>query len=221
LRDEVAVESVVIIVLASLLVTVFFFGGLFFYYTRGKIYIEKYVKDKEWDLPSLPSMPKMPKKLTSGLNWPLSNVQIKNLPMFLKKAEVATVVSKPNIDITKRPLPARPPQPPPRSKRQESNSTRPTRLATVAPRGGPQRPNVPPPAAPPTTLEIGEPTSVTINGVTVTKNETFDEVQLRSGPPSTSGGIIVPATPAMANEDIPDSMQSVPPPPPNCPPPDE
>ena len=33
-------------------------------------------------------------------------------------------------------------------------------------------------------------------------------------------GVIVPATPAMANEDIPDSMQSVPPPPPDCPPPD-
>ena len=33
-------------------------------------------------------------------------------------------------------------------------------------------------------------------------------------------GVIVPATPAMANEDIPDSMQSMPPPPPSCPPPE-
>ena len=34
-------------------------------------------------------------------------------------------------------------------------------------------------------------------------------------------GVIVPATPAMANEDIPDSLQSVPPPVPACPPPED
>ena len=40
-------------------------------------------------LPTMPSMPKMPKKLTTVLNWPLSNVQIKNLPIFLKKENSA------------------------------------------------------------------------------------------------------------------------------------
>merc|ERR1712170_212694 len=106
LRDEVQVESVVIIVLCSLLVTVLFFGGLFFYYTRGKTYIEKYVKDVSIpsmpSLPTMPSMPKMPKKL-QALNWPLSNVQIKNLPVFLKKealqAQSGTIPTKPNIDV--------------------------------------------------------------------------------------------------------------------------
>ena len=67
-------------------VTVLFFGGLFLYYTRGKSYIDKYVRDKDW--PELPQMPKiMPKKLTSALHWPLSNVQIKNLPIFLTKKD--------------------------------------------------------------------------------------------------------------------------------------
>ena len=70
-------------ILISITVTVLFFGGLFFYYTRGKNYIDKYVKDKDW--PELPQMPKIPKKFTSALHWPLSNVQIKNLPIFLKK----------------------------------------------------------------------------------------------------------------------------------------
>ena len=147
-------------------------------------------------LPTMPSMPKMPKKL-QALNWPLSNVQIKNLPVFLKKeavqAQSGTIPTKPNIDVQKRPLPARPPQPPPRLKR-------PVKVGPIS------RPNVPPPAVP-TTLEIGEPTSVTINGVTVTKNE--------------QPGVLVPASPAMADEDIPDSMQSVPPPVPSCPPPED
>merc|ERR1712183_842260 len=77
-----------------------------------------------------------------------------------------------------------------------------------------------------TTLEIGEPTSVTINGVKVVETgEAGAEVTASSGPPSmtpsvTAGSFIVPATPAMANEDIPDSMQSVPPPVPTCPPPE-
>lgn len=220
LRDEVAVESVVIIVLVSLLVTLMFFGGLFFYYTRGKTYIEKYVKDGSMPSLNMPSMPKMPKKLNlSAMNWPLSNIQIKNLPMFMKKDSATSmapgsngslsisaptkVMTKTNIDISKRPLPARPPQPPPRVKRPSSSRA----VATAA---GIQRPTAPPPAVPSpavATLEIGEPTSVTINGVTVQKNN--------------EPGVLVPATPAMASEDIPDSMQSVPPPPPACPPPEE
>merc|ERR1711997_1308249 len=133
LRDEVAVESVVIIVLVSLLVTLLFFGGLFFYYTRGKKYFEKYVKEGSMpSMPTMPSMPKMPKKLTTVLNWPLSNVQIKNLPIFLKKEHSAGTannvqpISSSNkvnaplmtkSEMSKRPLPARPPQPPPRVKR--------------------------------------------------------------------------------------------------------
>ena len=132
-------------------------GALFFYYTRGKTYIEKYVKDANMpSMPSMPSMPKMPKKLTSSLNWPLSNIQMKNLPLFMKKGEQANpqttkVMSKTNIDISKRPLPARPPQPPPRVKRPSAST----------PKVGPiQRPSAPPPAVPIATLEIGEPTSV-------------------------------------------------------------
>ena len=163
------------------------------------MYIEKYAKDVNMpslpSMPAMPSMPKMPKKFTSALHWPLSNVQIKNLPIFLKKeAKDQNGLKKPNIDVQSRPLPARPPQPPPRSKR-------PVKVGPVT------RPNVPPPAVPVSTLEIGEPTSVTINGVTVTKNE--------------QPGVLVPASPAMADEDIPDSMQSVPPPPPTCPPPED
>lgn len=225
LRDEVAVESVVIIVLVSLLVTLMFFGALFFYYTRGKPYIEKFVKDGG-SMPTLPSMPKMPKKLNlskKAINWPLSNIQIKNLPVFMKKESAATsmasgsngsnglakVMTKTNIDISKRPLPARPPQPPPRVKRPSSSSG--PRVVSAVAAAGIQRPTAPPPAVPSpvsvATLEIGEPTSVTINGVTVQKN--------------TEPGVLVPATPAMANEDIPDSLQSVPPPPPACPPPEE
>jgi len=264
LRDEVAVESVVIIVLVSLLVTLLFFGGLFLYYTRGKSYIEKYVKEGAMPsmptMPTMPSMPKMPKKLTTALNWPLSNVQIKNLPIFLKKEsatisannnsannvqpipanKVNAMMAKPNMDPSKRPLPARPPQPPPRVKRPSSVAAS-AGLSTQ--RVGPtplQRPSAPPPAVP-ATLEIGEPTSVTINGVTVSKKttentspeesqrlETFSEEgvyiqelpELQGPQEFQDDGVIVPATPAMANEDIPDSMQSVPPPPPDCPPPD-
>ena len=231
LKNEVAVESVVIIVLASILVTLLFFGGLFFYYTRGKMYIDKYVKDKEW--PEFPQMPKIPKKFTSALHWPLSNVQIKNLPIFLKK-EVKpsndtpnnSVAKKLSIDLAKRPLPARPPQPPPRIKKDSRGTVNGTKSPSSK---GPQRPNVPPPAVPTSTatLEIGEPTSVTINGVKVMENGeaatngVVNASTTSSGPPSISAGsFIVPATPAMANEDIPDSMQSVPPPVPTCPPPE-
>jgi len=255
LKTEVAVESVVIIVLASILVTVLFFGGLFLYYTRGKTYIDKYVKDKDW--PELPQMPKiMPKKLTSALHWPLSNVQIKNLPIFLTKKDAknsngsattaeATSKTRLNIDLAKRPLPARPPQPPPRVRKQDTNRVGPKSNNSTK-TGGPQRPNVPPPAAPTSTsghnpsgsgaatIEIGEPTSVTINGVKVVESEGSGgpeaNVTASSGPSSmtpsvTAGSFIVPATPAMANEDIPDSMQSVslqlvPPPVPTCPPPE-
>ena len=108
-----------------------FSGGLFLYYTRGKSYIEKYVKEGAMPsmptMPTMPSMPKMPKKLTTALNWPLSNVQIKNLPIFLKKEsatisannnsannvqpipanKVNAMMAKPNMDPSKRPLPAR------------------------------------------------------------------------------------------------------------------
>ena len=144
-------------------VTVLFFGGLFLYYTRGKSYIDKYVKDKDW--PEL-QMPKMPKKLTSALHWPLSNVQIKNLPIFLTKKEAnsknsnvngasaigleATSKTRLNIDLAKRPLPARPPQPPPRVKKQDTNRVGPKSNNSTK-TGGPQRPNVPPPAAPTST----------------------------------------------------------------------
>jgi len=248
LHDEVVVESVVIIVLVSLLVTLLFFGGLFFYYTRGKKYFEKYVKEGSMpSMPTMPSMPKMPKKLTTVLNWPLSNVQIKNLPIFLKKEHSAGTannvqpISSSNkvnaplmtkSEMSKRPLPARPPQPPPRVKRSSVGAAQPG-TQRVAPTPI-QRPSAPPPAVPAATLEIGEPTSVTINGVNVTKRNApentlqdshIHENQVEETQPhqiqlNQDDGVIVPATPAMANEDIPDSMQSVPPPPPSCPPPE-
>ena len=62
----------------------------------------------------------------------------------------------------------RPPQPPPRVKRPSSVAAS---AGLTTQRVGPtplQRPSAPPPAVP-ATLEIGEPTSVTINGVTVSK----------------------------------------------------
>ena len=146
-------------------------------------------------------------------------------------AKVNNSTKKPNIDLAKRPLPARPPQPPPRVKKQ--SEARAFSKPSNSINKGPQRPNVPPPAAPTSaaTLEIGEPTSVTINGVKVMENEVNTSNNSASaggsisGPPSvstsvTAGSFIVPATPAMANEDIPDSMQSVPPPVPTCPPPE-
>ena len=146
-------------------------------------------------------------------------------------AKVNNSTKKPNIDLAKRPLPARPPQPPPRVKKH--SEARAFSKPSNSINKGPQRPNVPPPAAPTSaaTLEIGEPTSVTINGVKVMENEVNTSNNCTSaggsisGPPSvspsvTAGSFIVPATPAMANEDIPDSMQSVPPPVPTCPPPE-
>ena len=66
--------------------------------------------------------------------------------------------------MNKKNIICRPPQPPPRVKR-------PSVTASGTHRVGPtpiQRPTAPPPAVP-ATLEIGEPTSVTINGVTVSK----------------------------------------------------
>ena len=66
--------------------------------------------------------------------------------------------------LNKKDINCRPPQPPPRVKR-------PSVTASGTHRVGPtpiQRPTAPPPAVP-ATLEIGEPTSVTINGVTVSK----------------------------------------------------
>ena len=202
----------------------------------------------------------MPKKFSSSLNWPLSTIQIKNLPIFLKKDQSTSTtanlpqatgpknMTKPNIDLSRRPLPARPPQPPPRAKRLSSTGNPPNSRggSAVSPGGSIvqiQRPSAPPPAVP-ATLEIGEPTSVTINGVTVTKNKAVNQPQSQQladepireeieqqltqqstnyneSSPSVDHGVIVPATPAMANEDIPDSMQSVPPPPPTSPPPDD
>ena len=61
----------------------------------------------------------------------------------------------------------RPPQPPPRVKRSSVAAAQPG-TQRVAPTPI-QRPSAPPPAVPAATLDIGEPTSVTINGVNVTK----------------------------------------------------
>ena len=62
----------------------------------------------------------------------------------------ATSKTRLNIDLAKRPLPARPPQPPPRVKKQDTNRVGPKSNNSTK-TGGPQRPNVPPPAAPTST----------------------------------------------------------------------
>ena len=69
--------------------------------------------------------------------------------------------------IDKQNITFRPPQPPPRVKRPSvaAQGTQRPGQTTI------QRPSAPPPAVP-ATLEIGEPTSVTINGVTVSKKTT-------------------------------------------------
>ena len=92
LEDEVRFESIIIVVLASILFTVLFFGGLFFYYTRGKSYLQKYVKDKDW--PDMPAMPKMPK----GVKWPLSDVKVNALPTFMNKAKADAQSERTNAE---------------------------------------------------------------------------------------------------------------------------
>lgn len=252
------IATILLVVFASILVPLLFFGFLFFYYMRGKGYFQKYVKEKEWDLPSMPSMPKM-----ASVQWPLSNVQIKNLPTFLHKNSKSGAKSKTNevkksvsapINVLSSTNKAAPPtvnistsgpRPPPRAKRVaptptpggpkvvpvESSSPlkaaapQPPRLATITARPHPvTRPTAPPPTAPSQSpvLEIGPPMAVTINGVSFTNTS--------MGSPSESGASdcgsnyshdgLVPAQPAMADEDIPDSMEQAPPLP-ECPPPEE
>eukprot|EP00095_Tigriopus_kingsejongensis_P000468 maker-scaffold217_size252476-snap-gene-1.37 protein:Tk00468 transcript:maker-scaffold217_size252476-snap-gene-1.37-mRNA-1 annotation:"conserved hypothetical protein" len=264
LEDDLRLESILLVVLASMLFTVIFFGVLFFYYTRGQFYFQKYVKDKEWDMPSMPKMPKM-----AAVQWPLSNVQIKNLPTFLHKNSKSSTHSKGNevkksvsapINVLSSTNKAAPPtmtivgqtplpRPPPRSKRvapsptygaaspprvessspQKHAAPQPPRLATITARPHPvTRPSAPPPTAPSQTpvLEIGPPTAVTINGVsfaTAHSEDDFEDASITTDEDvySRDQGL-VPAHPAMADEDIPDSMeQHVPPPLPNCPPPEE
>lgn len=250
LYDELKIESVIIIVLCSLLATVAFFAGLIFYYTRGKVYWEKYVGEKvDWpEMPSLPPMPKMqlPKKANLP-NWPLSNVQVKKLPTFFKKAKSTTSPSSAENNDKKRTVSAPinvvsstneaatgpPVKPPPRFNKKNpppavpaSQVAQPPRLATIASRPHPSsasvtRPSAPPPVVPP--IEIGAPTSVTINGVSVSPNGDIPgtrdivksdvEVQRDEREP---GWISAPARPAIADEDMPDSMeqQATPNPPP-------
>jgi len=191
-------------------------------------------------------------------------------------------------DATRKKQPA--PKPPPRIKKQQheftsgnnKTGTNITRLATVGARGHSGQPNSgPAPVSTPCVpiLEIGAPTSVTINGVTVTSSSSEDVEIVTNMPnqpnkishspsnvstfkdpasvnidvkassirkqdsikPSKEGkqqvGWFVPAQPAIANEDIPDSMASElhlpslpetsvsspatsPPPLPTCPPPE-
>ena len=254
LRDELKVESVIIIAICSLLSVAAFFAILFFYYTRGKPYIKKYMDDKEWDMPSLPSLPslpnlpKMPK--VGPVNWPLSNVQIKKLPQFLHKktaappanpaqaAKKVTTVSAPinMLSSTNEAATGPPnalPRAPPRSKKQPAPVVpSQQRLATITarPHNGSQmtRPSAPPPVVPPTTavLEISTPTSVTINGVSVSNSPVSsaeEQVTISEESSNVKGGWIVPARPAMADADIPDSLEpqgQAPPPLPTCPPPE-
>jgi hypothetical protein len=283
LVDEVKIESVIIVALVSLLVTAAFFGALFFYYTRGKPYIDKYVGDREWpEMPKMPSvnLPKMPNvpkmnvpKMAAAVNWPLSNVQIKNLPNFLVKKSSKSSANTTTISAPIQVLGSAAssngsevfggPRPPPRVKKQapspkqvpathmaasssqtvgvaiSKNSSAAVaslgpRLATVTsrPHNGINlsRPSAPPPVVPPSVpvLEISQPTAVTINGVSVAVPASVcsiaDEVTVHSATSDVASGMLVPARPAMADEDMPDSMdpqqsQMIPPPLPTCPPP--
>ena len=95
----------------------------------------------------------------------------------------------------------------------------------------PPHPTVAPPPPPPTqpstpsaVLEIGSPMAVTINGVTVSPQAS----KVPESYPRQPSGFLVPAKPAIAHEDIPDSMghhsltSNKPPPPlPMSPPPND
>ena len=301
LEEEVKVESIIIVALVSLFISAAFFALLFFYYTRGKSYIERYVGDREWPevhMPKMPSvsMPKMPSvPKVNGVSWPLSNVQIKKLPSFMKKVKVtpkttkpaatATTISAPiqvlsntaNLKADTLPhrahvgvaaAPTGGPKAPPRVKKQAPSPTGPPpssqtqaptgpRLATVGTSRQQQhqhanRPSAPPPVVPPSVppvLEIGQPTAVTINGVSVggggagggglmanaSASGVTEEVTVQKTASSdVMGGMLVPARPAIADADMPDSMEQekegrpqegeeegeVPPPLPTCPPPE-
>jgi len=106
-------------------------------------------------------------------------------------------------------------------------------VATIAPRQHqsgrppPHPTSAPPPPPPPphlsspstAVLEIGSPMAVTINGVTVSPMAKVDACS-----PMVDKGFIVPAKPALAHDDIPDSMDHMkthPPPLPISPPPDD
>ena len=274
-EDEVKVESVIIIALCSIFAVGLFFCLLFFYYLRGRPYIEKYVAEKEWDMPSLPSLPSLPSMASlkkpkmpnmpkmSQVHWPLSTVQIKSIPQLFKtgtskssskRKKTPTTVSAPiNILSTTNeaatgPATAVPPPPslqvqteivpsnkqiplpsaPPRHKKPpppaipEVRSSSPKSFATIAPRNNSMaRPSAPPPVVPPV-LDIGTPTAVTINGVTVANSSDSQQMRNPADVVIGSSGLIVPARPAMADEDMPDSLdqQTRPPPLPDCPPPE-
>ena len=306
LEEEVRVESIIIVALVSLFVTAAFFAILFFYYTRGKSYIERYVGDREWpevQMPKMPSvsMPKMPSvPKVNEISWPLSNVQIKKLPNFMKKVKVtpratkpaatATTISAPiqvlsnTANLKADTFPHRPhvavaaapggadasggPKAPPRVKKQAPSPTGPPppqsssqtqtqagpRLATVGTSRQQQnhhgsRPAAPPPVVPPPSvpavMEIGQPTAVTINGVSVgdggvggggggggmmpTVSASEEVTVQKTASSDVMGGMLVPARPAIADADMPDSMEQegenkeeseAPPPLPTCPPPE-
>ena len=285
--------------LLSLFISAAFFALLFLYYTRGKAVIERYVGDREWPevhMPKMPSvsMPKMPSVPKVGdVHWPLSNVQIKKLPNFMKKVKgtpravkpvaTATTISAPiqvlsnTANLKADTLPNRPhvavataptgggpgPKAPPRVKKQAPSPTGPPppssqtraqqagpRLATVGTSRQQQhqhasgRPSAPPPVVPPSVppvLEIGQPTAVTINGVSVggggggggvmsngSTGSAAEEVTVQKTASSdVMGGMLVPARPAIADADMPDSMEQegqpqedTAPPLPTCPPPE-
>ena len=302
LEEEVKVESIIIVALVSLFISAAFFALLFLYYIQGKPVIERFVAAREWPevhMPSMPSvtLPKMPgvPKVVNNVSWPLSNVQIKKLPNFMKKvkatpkatkpAATATTISAPihvlsnTANLKADTLPHRPhvggvsgapsagPKAPPRVKKQAPSPSGPPqalpsssqshaphtgpRLATVGTARQQQqqqqvahRPSAPPPVVPPSVppvLEIGQPTAVTINGVSVGGGTgggggvhgvpTAEAVTVQKTASSdVVGGMLVPARPAMADADMPDSMEQqkgqegeedeVPPPLPTCPPPE-
>ena len=298
LEEEVRVEGIIIVALLSLFISAAFFALLFLYYTRGKAVIERYVGDREWPevhMPKMPSvsMPKMPSVPKVGdVHWPLSNVQIKKLPNFMKKVKgtpravkpvaTATTISapiqvlsntanlkadtlpnRPHVAVATAPVGGHGPKAPPRVKKQAPSPTGPPppssqtraqqagpRLATVGTSRQQQhqhasgRPSAPPPVVPPSVppvLEIGQPTAVTINGVSVggggggarvmSNGSAAEEVTVQKTASSdVMGGMLVPARPAIADADMPDSMEQqdgrpqegeegedVPPPLPTCP----
>ena len=235
--EDIAVANVIIIVFMTLLIVLLFFAGLYFYYMRGgREYMGGFAEKHGLRMPSVPKPPTAATKLMpKNLHWPsFASMTDKENGFVLnnrlgrllvrgeaKEASMGNRI-KPTATVTPNPKsygkpPA--PQPPPRTKRSAGELTikgneNVTRLATVTPRGGSgsssSRQHVTPPAVPSSNLEIGAPTSVTINGVSV------NDVQ--------SGMMVVPAHPALASQpesSLEHHSMPQPPPLPKCPPPDE
>lgn len=235
---------IVIIVICSFLTVAVFFILLFCYYTKGR----KYISDRDWDLPKLPKVPAVNWPLSNVQIKTLPQLwhrgsktkedraaapatsRTVSAPINMLSSTNEAATGPPNAAMS---MPKAVPRPPPRCRKQPApgvpsaaQQQQQPRLATITARphtGTPVvRPMAPPPVIPPGAVEISEPTAVTINGVSVSSNSSPtrspDSEDVTVSP---VGGYIVPARPAMADSDLPDSMdQSSLPPLPSNPPPE-